>query len=152
MARALILTKLPNMQRSYLSGAQKRKIAEEKRAKKAAAIEKLPKIDSHFHVKPSTSASASAPTLSHTEDDENIEKESESSSNALVDIETGELAGIRDGIDLSAIDVPDNSDETNLLAADASDNHNSEFSTDAALWNIPADISSLQIYWITKGD
>lgn len=131
------------MQRTYLSGAQKRKLAAEKEAKKRDALTKTAKINQFFNVIPSTTTSA---TSSNTE---NIEVDKAESSDCEVDLASHDHED--ETIELVNIDA-------NIANVSASSSHEDEFrsesmhfSTDVGLWNVDTDISSLQNYWIDKG-
>lgn len=112
------------MNRKYMSGAEKRKLATKKQEKENEVIKKVPKINELFSVIGSTSTSQSSATESV-----NDEIELPHDENVMECIESME-------IEAETIDI----------------GRTFEFPADAALWNIEDNITSLQNYWIRKGN
>lgn len=129
------------MHRKYMSGAHKRKLQAEKKAKESAAIAKNPKINEIFSavVVPSTS-SANAETENVARDrDENAH--SDFGNDVPMQLEA-ELETRRNSCDAST--------STSTVKEDLT-LESIQIATDPALWNIPADMSSLQSYWLHNG-
>lgn len=135
------------MKRVFQSGATKRKITKEKKAREQAELTKIPKINELFRAVPSTSGrqidSESSCSNSNAENaldcdidvsashDEGIEKAVDSESRSILD---------------DALEVDDHSDNEDEI-----DGKFEEFSTDPGLWNVENDIKLLQRYWLLKG-
>lgn len=110
-----------------MSGAQKRKLAAEKKVKEIATTSKMQKIYQLFSSVPSTSsASSSANTSVEKVDDEMHAFDCE-------------------------IDSPRTHEESEAESEIISDSGSTEFQTDPALWDIPTNIT-LQDYWINQGE
>lgn len=124
------------MNRKQKSGAEKRKIAAEKKAKEEATKSKIPKINTLFNPLPSTSsASEQIDELTNASD-------CEIASTATSDCEI-DLPGTQEADEID-IDLEDGSE----LVSESL-----EFSSDAGLWEMSAnEITSLQKYWIGKGE
>lgn len=115
------------MNRKYLSGAEKRKLAADKKSKENELMEKVPKIDDLFSVGESTSTSRSNVTESVNENiNDEIHSPAIHEENVIDSME----------IDNETIEVSSGT---------------TEFSNDAALWDISKNITSQQDYWISKG-
>lgn len=110
------------MSRKYLSGAEKRKLAAEKKAKEDAAISKVPRINALFAAVSSASTSDSSTTERVEEIDSPATQEQNVIESMEVEHETMEIA-------IGPM----------------------EFSIDTALWDVSKNITSLQNYWISKG-
>lgn len=125
--------------RKYASGAQKRKAAEEKRAKEKEALEKVPKIDQMFKAVPSTNS---------TSKDKSSEIETESST-ADADVHPT----LTDKMDINEDDDEEchSNESTSAGLAGESSSAFQLFSTDAAMWNIQEDVIALQKFWTSKG-
>lgn len=126
------------MHRKFLSGAQKRKQVEEKKARETANLTKIPKINQVFSAVPSTSCSTST-SISNDADDEVVREVDSAINVAASDVEH---VGSDQFIDLDA-----NADIVNVSAEEEF----TQFPEDVALWNVEADITLLQKYWIEKG-
>lgn len=87
------------MSRSYLSGAQKRKVAEEKRSRTSAVLEKVPKLDNYFHrnVKTPNSSGSQGLATSPELNDDPVNSTPESSNQFLV----GESVHKNQGVEIS---------------------------------------------------
>lgn len=121
------------MKRKYMSGAQKRRLATEKKEIQSNESTKTRKINELFRAVSLTSDSSSAieaelTTIGESQDnvDENSTCESEFNR-----------------------DIANISTSTSLDEVEA-DSSLEEFSTDVGLWNIGADRLSLQNYWINN--
>lgn len=123
------------MKRKQLSGAENRKLKAEKQLKENAAIAKTPKIDQLFRVVPSTSTSSAT---------ESVEKNVVDETHAQSDCE----------IDSPATHERDETEKCDLEGEGANEciSDSMEFPTDAGSWDIPSNITSLQNYWIGKGE
>lgn len=154
---------LSNMNRKYSSGAQKRKLAEEKKEKEKQNLAKFPKIRDLFSAVPSTSSAStsSASTSSSLENTGNIPTEIEENAETVVC--TPEIQEIESETDTENI-ISEIVVNTEAADCDESEtggydtvptSHSSaaviNFSTDPGLWNVKSDISMLQRYWIDKG-
>lgn len=140
--------------RSYLSGAQKRKLANEKKAKNEEELKKIPKITDMFNAAgPSTSPSAVTQTKNQNEMSmEEIDNEIQ----RICEENIGDI-----GDDISIVDsnvyhdYDDNLDKhfSNVSVASlASESDDAcRFPTDVAKWNISEDLPNLQRYWSRLG-
>lgn len=122
--------------KNYRSGAQKRKIAQEKKQKEEDALKKVPKITQMFANKPSTSASAI----------NSIDQSEIGSSTQSLD----EIADHVESINLS-----DHDTESESSLSIATEHQSSEdpfvFPNDVALWDLQTNLSLLQKYWSKLG-
>lgn len=129
------------MHRKYLSGAQKRKVQAGKKAKETAALVKVPKINEIFSVVASPLISDS-----HSENVNEsacIESESDCELDLHTSLETQNASAKTDSVSSTSI--------AQFSAEDESSDQSVQFTSDAALWNIPTDIKSLQDYWLQNG-
>lgn len=123
------------MKRTFASGAQKRKQADERKAREAITLSKIPKINELFQKIPTTSSAASTSNVIIDSECEislpatNVESENTESQSVGVNSDTADVSAGEE-------------DECSELT---------QFPTDAALWNIDTDIISLQKFWIEKG-
>lgn len=132
--------------RKYLSGAQKRKLSEEKKEKREEQLKKIPKINTLFSVPgPSTSRSES-----ESEEQEICES---------LDKSIGEISGETASLNLSIDDDGNSEDQFSNVSAtsfaceiEQFSQTPFRFSTDVALWNIDADLLALQRYWARLGE
>lgn len=129
------------MQRTYLSGAQKRKLAAEKEAKERDALTKTAKISQFFNVIPSASATTSASSSNA----ESIEADKAESSDCEIDLASHE------GETIELVNIDANIANVSASSSHVHEEESMHFSTDVGLWNVETDISSLQNYWIDKG-
>lgn len=135
------------MKRHYLSGAEKRKLAAEKKAKESAAIAKHPKIDQLLSAVSSKSSDNVNPR--HVSDDETQQSDCETHSSLS--------HGNRDQNEtlemFSDAEIDDASyhEQTSPMQASSSSSKSTQIPNDAGLWNIETDMISLQMYWIDKG-
>lgn len=134
--------------RNYLSGAQKRKVAEEKRQKLDKQLKKIPKITQMFSVAGAGPSTVESSTIT-TESD--IEMNRSEHLEEIIDETCNEY------VDLSIDD--DNLDEPFLNIPASSSAHESEqislpqfqFPIDVALWDIHNELPALQRYWAKLG-
>lgn len=130
------------MKRIYLSGSQKRKAAEDKKARETAALRKIPKINELFSTVPSSSTSTSTLSESVIETTRDSEKDISTSHADFESIaETAEDEGEHFESNVSA--------STSLVGESSSAFR--QFPTDVALWNIQTELTSLQKYFAEKG-
>lgn len=123
------------MKRTFASGAQKRKQADEKKAREAITLSKIPKINELFQKITTTSSAASTSNVI-------IDSECEISLTTS-SVESGNTESQSVGVNSDTADVSaGEEDECSELI---------QFPNDAALWNIDTDIISLQKIWIEKG-
>lgn len=138
------------MQRNYLSGARKRKLAKDKKSKESAALLKVPKIDGLFSL-------SATPSTSHGTSNDNVidEEPTTGSEIELHSSHTDAQIGIAEtdgNVDFDNVSEPED-----VSAASTSTTFESEstvfeqFPTDVGLWNIETKIISLQKYWLEKG-
>lgn len=165
------------MRRIQQSGAQKRKLAEEKKQKREESLKNVPKISDMFRANVAGPSSSSTQTM-NAEDvseenvrsgaaaassEQNIENENIPTDNEF------ELGEFSDGeFNDETIDFDDEFDNTNELFMNVSTSSRhrdigtesesgksmesaNRFPTDAALWDLDADITSLQKYWTKLG-
>lgn len=122
------------MSRNYLSGAQKRKLALEKKLKESDTLSKVPKISTLFSAAAGQSTSNSSDTVTD---------EIPASDNELQSAESPADSSFENII--LTTDMPSTSGEI------SEPNPSERISTDPALWNIETDKVSLQKYWLEKG-
>lgn len=140
------------MKRTYMSGAQKRKLAAEKKDKDDKLKKKMPKINTLFGASTSTSTIDSIDSTSSssaiTNEEENINEKIETES------ETNLLA-MNENVDETSEYMENVSDSSaaheNIIETLETENELIEFPTDAGLWDITNDVISLQNYWIKNG-
>lgn len=149
------------MSRRYLSGAQKRKLAAEKKEKLEEELKKVPKISDIFSPKPT--ANVAGPSRIATEDNINTTNVLEENVSSEAAASTSEQNIDEDNIQNEdefgesddTIDFDD--DNFNELFHNVSASSREQdvsldlFPTDVALWDITADISALQRYWAKLG-
>lgn len=141
------------MNRKCLSGAQKRRLAEEKKDKEEKNLSKFPKIRDLFSVLPSTSSASTSSSLENTE---NITSEIEENAESVVC--TPEFHEIESETDTENITSEIDGNIEAVVCAPAIQGIESETggydsvpSADPCLWNVQSDKSMLQNYWIARG-
>lgn len=155
------------MHRKFASGAQKRKVAAEKKQKQDEALKKVPKINEMFSVVGSSSnitESQSKTQENVTEDDCEINADSAAATekdaeNENMEDESGVTREDDETMDFSDEDIAFDEFASNVSASShfrGIESRNSSqpellFSTDVALWDIQGEISSLQRYWTKSG-
>lgn len=142
------------MEKKCLSGAQKRKLAEEKKQKNDALLKKIPKLTQLF----------SATVQISSNNTENNESETDTNENSDINIENDneqvdEIQRVRN--EENQCDENEEDRDSSLssnVSASSSINNSSDlsetvapFSSDAGLWDVHHDISVLQRYWIKQG-
>lgn len=130
------------MKRKQLSGAEKRKLGADKKARENAALANVPKINQLFSAIPS----ASSAIVNQTE----IIVDETPRNDCEIDLHTTHNSD--DETDTCEFDA----DIVNISASISHGgaecvNESIEFPTDAALWDITTNILLLQNYWINKG-
>lgn len=136
--------------RNYKSGAQKRKVALEKKRLQEDALKKVPKITQMFGNNPSTSASASS-SVDQSENDsstqslEEIVEHVESinlSEDYGDDVQPANLEYDTDVETASSLSIP---------TTHRSNEYGPAFPNDVALWDLQTDLPLLQKYWAKHG-
>lgn len=126
------------MNRTYLSGSKKRKLADEKKERENAVLSKVPKINQMFASAPSTSTSTSSAVNDSVIENRSSEIDlAESHTDSIVENDKYEdlianmsaSTSVGDDLNTSLVDV----------------------SSDPGLWSIPEDTKSLQKNWLMKG-
>lgn len=157
------------MKRMQQSGAQKRRLAQEKKQKHDESLKNIPKISDMFSTKVIEQNPNSAQTI-NTEDlcEKNVSGEAAGPSGQSVGTEN--MRGENEFGEFSdaTIDFDDDHDHFSelFLNVSSSSRHSDietqfesaqsskaahRFPTDVALWNLVADISLLQRYWTKLG-
>lgn len=155
------------MKRFQLSGAQNRKLAQERKQKQLESLKNIPKISDLFRANVARSSSNTETNIEEV-CDEHVRSEVV----AVPSEQNNENENIRSGNEISEFndetidfDVEhDNFDELFLNVSTSSRHHDNEtqceirteavnqFPTDVALWDLVADISLLQRYWTKLGN
>lgn len=154
------------MKRSYHSGSQKRKAAEEKERKNRELIDKIPKISDVFGSSSSSVKTFSASASSSTSEIETAASESEQQQESPTDEADERIEQMPNDGSMENFTVP-NSNE--IIGIDVDDHHDHDedeqptidestfpeaafpFPTDAALWKMDNNLSYLQSFWAKNG-
>lgn len=130
--------------RNYISGAQKRKLASEKKQKNEEELKKIPKITAMFSAEPSTSTAITESQNEMTTEEIETQKSCDDLGESI-----GEIGGDISSMNLS---VDDDLDERLSNVSVASFDHTTyRYPTDVALWDISTDSANLQRYWSKLG-
>lgn len=136
--------------RSNLSGAQKRKLAVEKKAKNEEELKKIPKIFDMFNVAgPSTSSA-----ITQRQSEKSTGESDTEGQKIREDLEEsiGDIGGDISSMDLNIGNENLDKQLSNVSAASlALDDTTYRYPTDVAFWNISADLKNLQRYWSRLG-
>lgn len=134
--------------RNYLSGAKKRKLAEDKKQKEEETMKKIPKITQMFSVAGPSSAIAGPSSViveSETERPEETDDENIGSMNIVAE-------------NISSVNLNDEEEFFEELMLNASTSSFTienppefRFPTDVALWDVHTELPNLQRYWSKQG-
>lgn len=133
--------------RTYISGALKRKISDEKKEKLEKQLRKIPKIDTLFSV--------AGPSSARNEIESETEglKTSDVSEETMVEI-SDEAASPNLSIDDENYDEMFSNVSASSFAIEIENFSEPQFRfpTDVALWKIDSDLPDLQRYWARLGE
>lgn len=140
------------MKRNYLSGAQKRKAAKDRKKRDESILKKIPRIENI--IGSAGASTANAPSSSSTSTSTSSERDQEQH-NAIIDTESGETEENRSLSDSQS--EYQNIGDQNQYEVDASGSDSAfsdsllPFPADAALWNMESDSLRLQSFWAKDG-